>query len=106
MFFKGLINAWKDEGSNIESGITLMNKHSFCSVTTIDVSAVLGRTASLPCDIEPSTRDDRVYMVLWFRETSVKSIYRFVPLIFIDMLTSACFILFTITLYTIQTSSR
>ncbi|XP_011496535.1 PREDICTED: cell surface glycoprotein MUC18 [Ceratosolen solmsi marchali] len=47
------------------------------SVTTIDVSAVLGRTASLPCDIEPSTRDDRVYMVLWFRETSVKSIYSF-----------------------------
>ncbi|XP_058808984.1 hemicentin-2-like [Phymastichus coffea] len=47
------------------------------SVTTIDVSAVLGRTASLPCDIEPSTRDDRVYMVLWFRESSVKPIYSF-----------------------------
>ncbi|XP_014228892.1 hemicentin-2-like [Trichogramma pretiosum] len=48
-------------------------------VTTIDVSAVLGRTASLPCDIEPepSKRDDRVYMVLWFRDTSVKPIYSF-----------------------------
>ncbi|XP_066591328.1 protein turtle homolog A-like [Prorops nasuta] len=46
-------------------------------VATFDVSAVLGRTASLPCDIEPSTRDDRVYMVLWFRDFAVKPIYSF-----------------------------
>lgn len=47
-------------------------------VTTIDVRSVLGHIAQLPCNIEPSTKDDKVYMVLWFRETSVKPIYRFV----------------------------
>ncbi|XP_012276028.1 hemicentin-2 [Orussus abietinus] len=46
-------------------------------VSTFEVSAVLGRTASLPCDIEPSTREDRVYMVLWFRDYSVKPIFSF-----------------------------
>ncbi|TGZ45921.1 Turtle-like protein A [Temnothorax longispinosus] len=44
-------------------------------VSTSKVSAVLGRTATLPCDIEPSTREDRVYMVLWFRDYAVKPIY-------------------------------
>lgn len=46
-------------------------------VATFEVSAVLGRTARLPCDIEPSTREDRVYMVLWFRDDAVKPIYRY-----------------------------
>ncbi|XP_046737249.1 protein turtle homolog A isoform X1 [Diprion similis] len=46
-------------------------------VSTLEVTAVLGRTAELPCDIEPSTREDRVYMVLWFRDSSVKPIYRY-----------------------------
>ncbi|KAG6801022.1 hemicentin-2 [Apis mellifera caucasica] len=46
-------------------------------VATFEVSAVLGRTARLPCDIEPSTREDRVYMVLWFRDDAVKPIYSF-----------------------------
>ncbi|KAF7990771.1 hypothetical protein HCN44_000576 [Aphidius gifuensis] len=40
-----------------------------------DVKAVLGSAAKLPCDIEPSTRGDGVYMVLWFRNNSVKPIY-------------------------------
>ncbi|XP_025154526.1 contactin-1a isoform X4 [Harpegnathos saltator] len=46
-------------------------------VSTSKVSAVLGRTATLPCDIEPSTREDRVYMVLWFRDYAMKPIYSF-----------------------------
>ncbi|XP_031825598.2 sidestep III isoform X2 [Nomia melanderi] len=46
-------------------------------VATFEVSAVLGGTARLPCDIEPSTREDRVYMVLWFRDDAVKPIYSF-----------------------------
>ncbi|XP_029173199.1 nephrin-like isoform X1 [Nylanderia fulva] len=46
-------------------------------VSSSKVSAVLGRTATLPCDIEPSTREDRVYMVLWFRDYAVKPIYSF-----------------------------
>ncbi|XP_012269309.1 protein turtle homolog A [Athalia rosae] len=46
-------------------------------VSTLEVRAVLGRTAELPCDIEPSTREDRLYMVLWFRDRTVKPIYRY-----------------------------
>lgn len=46
------------------------------TVTTISVEAVLGRTVTLPCDIEPDGRDDRVYMVLWFRESAGKPLYR------------------------------
>ncbi|XP_043654042.1 uncharacterized protein LOC122620578 isoform X1 [Drosophila teissieri] len=46
-------------------------------VSTVSVEAVLGRTASLPCDIEPEAKDDRVYMVLWFRESAGKPLYSF-----------------------------
>ncbi|KAG4067835.1 hypothetical protein HA402_010521, partial [Bradysia odoriphaga] len=45
--------------------------------STVSVEAVLGKTASLPCDIEPEVRDDRVYMVLWFRESAGKPLYSF-----------------------------
>ncbi|ALC46414.1 CG34113 [Drosophila busckii] len=47
------------------------------NVSTVAVEAVLGRTASLPCDIEPEAKDDRVYMVLWFRESAGKPLYSF-----------------------------
>uniref|UniRef100_A0A6P4EES7 Hemicentin-1-like n=1 Tax=Drosophila rhopaloa TaxID=1041015 RepID=A0A6P4EES7_DRORH len=47
------------------------------TVSTVAVEAVLGRTASLPCDIEPEAKDDRVYMVLWFRESAGKPLYSF-----------------------------
>lgn len=46
------------------------------SVTTVTVEAVLGRSATMPCDIEPDARDDRVYMVLWFRESMPKPLYK------------------------------
>ncbi|XP_059610810.1 uncharacterized protein LOC132257796 [Phlebotomus argentipes] len=46
-------------------------------VSTASVEAVLGKTASLPCDIEPEARDDRVYMVLWFRESAGKPLYSY-----------------------------
>jgi hypothetical protein len=48
------------------------------TVSTVSVEAVLGRTATLPCDIDPGpeARDDRVYMVLWFRESAGKPLYR------------------------------
>ncbi|XP_068619379.1 neural cell adhesion molecule 1-like [Battus philenor] len=46
-------------------------------VSTVDVDAVLGRTASLPCDVTPDTNEDRVYMVLWFRKSGGKPIYSF-----------------------------
>uniref|UniRef100_A0A182VQK5 Ig-like domain-containing protein n=1 Tax=Anopheles minimus TaxID=112268 RepID=A0A182VQK5_9DIPT len=44
-------------------------------VSTVTVEAVLGRTATLPCDIEPEELNDRVYMVLWFRESAGKPLY-------------------------------
>ncbi|KAF9414048.1 hypothetical protein HW555_007926 [Spodoptera exigua] len=47
------------------------------AVSTVDVDAVLGRTASLPCDVTPDTNEDRVYMVLWFRKSGGKPIYSF-----------------------------
>uniref|UniRef100_A0A182PIX6 Ig-like domain-containing protein n=1 Tax=Anopheles epiroticus TaxID=199890 RepID=A0A182PIX6_9DIPT len=46
------------------------------SMSTVTVEAVLGRTATLPCDIEPEELNDRVYMVLWFRESAGKPLYR------------------------------
>ncbi|KAL0852580.1 hypothetical protein ABMA27_016930 [Loxostege sticticalis] len=46
-------------------------------VSTVDVDAVLGRTASLPCDVTPDATEDRVYMVLWFRKSGGKPIYSF-----------------------------
>lgn len=46
------------------------------AVSTVEVDAVLGRTASLPCDVTPDTNEDRVYMVLWFRKSGGKPIYR------------------------------
>ncbi|XP_034835919.2 B-cell receptor CD22-like [Maniola hyperantus] len=49
----------------------------FVPVSTMDVEAVVGRTASLPCDIEPDSHEDRVYMVLWFRHAGGKPLYSF-----------------------------
>ncbi|XP_032522473.2 nephrin-like [Danaus plexippus] len=49
----------------------------FVPVSTMDVEAVVGRTASLPCDIEPDSNEDRVYMVLWFRHAGGKPLYSF-----------------------------
>lgn len=48
--------------------------------TLEEVSAVLGRGTELPCNIEPTGKEDRVYMVLWFREGAGKPLYRLVPL--------------------------
>ncbi|KAF6216033.1 hypothetical protein GE061_000370 [Apolygus lucorum] len=48
----------------------------FREVALPPVDAVLGRSAELPCNIEPDIRDDRVYMVLWFREGEPKPLYR------------------------------
>ncbi|RVE55340.1 hypothetical protein evm_000238 [Chilo suppressalis] len=47
------------------------------TISTVDVDAVLGRTASLPCDVTPDANEDRVYMVLWFRKSGGKPIYSF-----------------------------
>ncbi|CAG9789231.1 unnamed protein product [Diatraea saccharalis] len=67
-----LAACWAQEGEWSEDAEDL--------VSTVDVDAVLGRTASLPCDVTPDTNEDRVYMVLWFRAgkaTGGKPIYSF-----------------------------
>ncbi|XP_059473579.1 hemicentin-2-like isoform X5 [Neocloeon triangulifer] len=46
-------------------------------VSTVRIEAVLGRNAEMPCNIDPVTRDDRVYMVLWFKEAAGKPLYSF-----------------------------
>ncbi|XP_045776193.1 hemicentin-1-like [Maniola jurtina] len=67
-----LAACWAQEGEWSEDAEDL--------VSTVDVDAVLGRTASLPCDVTPDANEDRVYMVLWFRagkSTGGKPIYSF-----------------------------
>ncbi|XP_073959446.1 neural cell adhesion molecule 1-like isoform X2 [Choristoneura fumiferana] len=49
----------------------------FVPVSTAGVEAVVGRSASLPCDVEPDSNEDRVYMVLWFRHSGGKPLYSF-----------------------------
>ncbi|XP_047537000.1 synaptogenesis protein syg-2-like [Vanessa atalanta] len=70
--FVMLAACWAQEGEWSEDAEDL--------VSTVEVDAVLGRTASLPCDVTPDTNEDRVYMVLWFRagkSTGGKPIYSF-----------------------------
>ncbi|KAI8425160.1 hypothetical protein MSG28_006989 [Choristoneura fumiferana] len=59
-----------DDGEPCLTGVVI-------AVSTVDVDAVLGRTASLPCDVAPDAAEDRVYMVLWFRKSGGKPIYSF-----------------------------
>lgn len=40
------------------------------------VEGVMGRKVSLPCDIEPPTKDDNVHMVLWFEAVDGEPLYR------------------------------
>nr|XP_022903608.1 nephrin [Onthophagus taurus] len=49
----------------------------FVAVGYSYVDAVWNKGAALPCDIEPHIREDRVYMVLWYRDNVAKPIYRF-----------------------------
>ncbi|XP_047506872.1 neural cell adhesion molecule 2 isoform X1 [Pieris napi] len=46
-------------------------------VPTLDVQGVLGKKASLPCDIQPLHSDDAVVMVLWFKESDGEPLYSF-----------------------------
>ncbi|CAG9136308.1 unnamed protein product [Plutella xylostella] len=69
------------ENEHIMQGMLEVNSLVYSpEMSTVDVDAVLGRTAALPCDVTPDTKEDRVYMVLWFRAgkaTGGKPIYSF-----------------------------
>ncbi|KAI5634750.1 immunoglobulin domain-containing protein [Phthorimaea operculella] len=48
-----------------------------CRLPTSDVQGVLGKKASLPCDIQPLHSDDQVVMVLWFKEADGEPLYSY-----------------------------
>ncbi|KAG7298242.1 hypothetical protein JYU34_019062 [Plutella xylostella] len=54
----------------------LSNKVIFI-VPTAAVQGVVGKKASLPCDIQPLTAGDQVSMVLWFKEADGEPLYRY-----------------------------
>jgi hypothetical protein len=51
-----------------------MVKYIF-SVRTVDIQAVEGMKAELPCDIS-SGHQDKVHMVFWFRDDAGIPLYR------------------------------
>ncbi|XP_052744055.1 neural cell adhesion molecule 2 [Bicyclus anynana] len=46
-------------------------------IPTAHVAGVLGKKAALPCDTQPLARDDRVAMVLWFKEADWEPLYSY-----------------------------
>lgn len=62
------------------------NMRDICvSVPVTDVSGILWKKASLPCDITPNEKNDVVFMVLWFKNAETEPIYRQVSNIHICM---------------------
>lgn len=49
----------------------------------------MGKTAILPCDIDTNLKDDRIYMVLWYRDKQSKPIYMYGQLFIIRFVTFA-----------------
>ncbi|KAK3925705.1 Matrix remodeling-associated protein 8 [Frankliniella fusca] len=45
------------------------------SVQVVNVEAVLGHRATLPCDISANRTDDRVQMVMWFQVAASKPLF-------------------------------
>ncbi|XP_053615772.1 hemicentin-2-like isoform X1 [Plodia interpunctella] len=73
-----ICQAWTEQNEDfVPKRVESVPDSDFVPVSTMDVEAVVGRTASLPCDIEPDTNEDRVYMVLWFRHAGGKPLYSF-----------------------------
>lgn len=45
------------------------------AVPMVNVEAVLGHRATLPCDISANRTDDRVQMVMWFQVSASKPLF-------------------------------
>ena len=52
------------------------------------VWGVPGKDVELPCDVTPDADDDRVSMILWFKDTVGIPLYRLVNHLFIHFLHS------------------
>lgn len=50
----------------------------FVPVSSVEVTAVAGRAAIMPCDTISDSNEDRVYMVLVFKQPYGKPIFRYV----------------------------
>ncbi|XP_045776317.1 nephrin-like [Maniola jurtina] len=46
-------------------------------IPTAHVAGVVGKKAALPCDTQPLSADDRVAMVLWFKEADWEPLYSY-----------------------------
>ena len=61
---------------NVLVGPSLAPFFSFIPVPVHDLTAVLGGSAELPCDIQPDDAHDDVFLVLWFKDNATKPMYR------------------------------
>lgn len=66
----------ESNNDNDDAMIIANSMYIFVTVPTIDVQGVLGKKASLPCDIQPLHSEDAVSMVLWFKESDGEPLYR------------------------------
>ena len=66
-FYPFLLGSKADESATASSSIA-----ASAEVTVVTVE---GGRADLPCDIEAKSKDDSVYLVLWYRKTGTP-IYR------------------------------